>query len=114
LAGIAFALLFATMNVKSLWDEFFKIIGLITGGLGGVFLLGIISSRANGIGALVGLIGSGFIQFWVANQQPVHFLLFTATGFLSCLIIGYLVSLVFPQDSKSLEGLTIFTSQTKK
>ena len=38
--GILFALLFATLDVKSIWDEFFKIIGLITGGLGGVFFTG--------------------------------------------------------------------------
>ncbi len=112
--GISFALMFATMDVKSIWDEFIKIIGLITGGLGGVFLLGIISTRANGIGALVGLFSSGIIQLFVANHQPVHFLLFTATGFISCLIIGYLVSLLFPSHSKPLAGLTIFTVERKK
>ncbi len=112
-AGISFALLFATMDVKSIWDEFIKIVGLITGGLGGVFLLGIISTRANGIGALVGLFSSAVIQFMVANHQPVHFLLFTATGFISCLVIGYLVSLLFPNHSKPLAGLTIFTIERK-
>lgn len=113
IVGISFALMFATMNIKSIWDEFIKIIGLITGGLGGVFLLGIISSRANGTGALVGLFCSGIIQFLVAQHQPVHFLLFTATGFISCLIIGYVVSLLFPDNSKSLTGLTIYSVKRK-
>jgi len=112
--GISIALMFATMNIKSVWDEFLKIIGLVTGGLGGVFLLGIISSRANGIGALAGLLGSAIIQFLVANYQPVHFLLYTATGFISCLIIGYLVSLIFPNHTKPIEGLTIYTLERKK
>ena len=114
IAGILIALLFATMDVKSIWDEFLKIIGLITGGLGGVFLLGIISTRANGIGALAGLFGSGLVQFLVSNYQPVHFLLYTATGFVSCLIIGYVVSLFFSGHSKPLAGLTIYTNQRKK
>lgn len=108
LAGITFALLFATMNVKSIWDEFLKIIGLITGGLGGVFLLGIISSRANGAGALIGLLGSGVIQYLLALYQPIHFLLYTASGFLSCLILGYLFSLLLPSYNKPYTGLTIY------
>ncbi len=108
LAGITFALLFATLNVKSIWDEFLKIIGLITGGLGGVFLLGIISQRANGIGAFVGLLMSGVVQYFITIYQPIHFLLYTASGFLSCLIIGYLVSLIFPQYNKAVTGLTIY------
>lgn len=112
LAGISFALLFATMNVKSIWDEFLKIIGLIAGGLGGVFLLGIVSSRANGAGALIGLLGSGLVQYFVAIYQPVHFLLYTASGFLSCMLIGYLASLILPQFNKPIDGLTIYKSKT--
>ena len=108
LAGITFALLFATLNVKSIWDEFLKIIGLITGGLGGVFLLGIISRRANGIGAFIGLLGSGIVQYFITLYQPIHFLLYTASGFLSCIIIGYFVSLLFPKHNKPIAGLTIY------
>ncbi|MEL6867434.1 MAG: sodium:solute symporter, partial [Bacteroidota bacterium] len=107
-AGITFALLFATMDIKSIWDEFLKIIGLIAGGLGGVFLLGIISTRANGAGALIGLFGSGVVQFMMAAYQPVHFLLFTATGFISCLVIGYLASFLFPTHGKAIDGLTVY------
>lgn len=106
--GISFALLFATMEIKSIWDEFLKIIGLIAGGLGGVFLLGIVSTRANGMGALLGLLGSGIIQFLMATYQPIHFLLYTASGFLSCLILGYLISFFFPSSNKAIDGLTIY------
>ncbi|NRB48619.1 MAG: sodium:solute symporter [Saprospiraceae bacterium] len=108
IAGITFALLFATLSVKSIWDEFLKIIGLITGGLGGVFLLGIISKRANGMGAFVGLLLSGVVQYFITIYQPIHFLLYTASGFLSCLIIGYCVSLLFPNHNKPISGLTIY------
>ena len=111
LAGITFALLFATMEVKSIWDEFLKIIGLITGGLGGVFLLGIISSRANGAGALIGLVGSGIVQYLLAYYQPIHFLLYTASGFLSCLLLGYVFSLLLPQYNKPIAGLTVHSRE---
>ncbi len=111
--GIVIALMFATMDIKSIWDEFIKIIGLIVGGLGGVFLLGIISSRANGTGALAGLVISSVVQFLLAKYQPVHFLLFTMTGFVTCLISGYLASLMFPKHSKPIEELTIYSGKSK-
>ena len=41
--GILFAFFMATFDIKSLWDEFNKILGLILGSLGGVFLLGLMT-----------------------------------------------------------------------
>lgn len=107
IAGTLFALLLASTDVKSIWDEFLKIVGLITGGLGGVFMLGIISKRANGAGAIIGLLLSAIVQYWVASTQAVHLLLFTATGFIACLVLGYLASLFFPSANKPIYGLTI-------
>jgi len=104
--GTLFAMLMATSDIKSLWDEFLRVVGLITGGLGGLFVLGMISKRANAKGALVGLAASVIIQFWVAATEPVHILLYTTTGFLSCLIVGYVSSLFFPKE-EGKEGLTI-------
>ncbi|MEM8907886.1 MAG: sodium:solute symporter, partial [Bacteroidota bacterium] len=108
LAGTLFAVVLASTEVKSIWDEFLKIVGLLTGGLGGVFLLGIISQRANGVGAMIGLLGSALIQYWMGMTQPIHLLLFTATGFVSCILIGYLASLCFPGANKPIPGLTIY------
>ena len=93
--GTLFALWMASSDIKSLWDEFIKVVGLITGGLGGLFVLGMISKRANAKGALIGLAFSAFIQLIVANSGAIHLMLFTTTGFLSCIIVGYLASLVF-------------------
>ena len=106
LIGTAFAILMATSDIKSLWDEFIKVVGLITGGLGGLFVLGMISKRANAKGALIGLLVSAFVQYWVALTEPVHLFLFTATGFFSCLIVGYLASFVFP-SKEDVDHLTI-------
>ncbi len=94
--GMLFALLMAGWEIKSLWDEFSKILGLFTGGLGGLFILGMVSKRANTTGALVGFLCSGAVQFWVSNTGNVHFMLYTFTGLVSCLLIGYLASLLLP------------------
>lgn len=106
--GMGFALLLAGSEIKSLWDEFSKIIGLFAGGLAGLFLLGMSSKRATTGGALIGFAVSGGIQFWVSSTGAVHFLLYTLTGLASCYVVGWLASWLFPPRQK-LEGLTIST-----
>ena len=90
----------ATWNVQSLWDEFNKILGIILGSMGGLFLLGMLTKRANSVGALCGMIGSFVIQFIFLQNQTIHLLLYTATGFVSCFVIGYLTSLLVPSKPK--------------
>ena len=108
-AGTALALMMAGWGIKSLWDQLSAFIGLFAGGLGGLFLLGILSRRATGTGALVGLAASGLIQFAVKQYTPMHVLLYAFTGMASCIIIGYISSLIIPAKARSIEGLTIFT-----
>jgi SSS family transporter len=93
--GILFAFLMATMDVKSLWDEFQKVLGLIIGSLGGVFLLGLLSKKANAPGALIGIAVSIVVQIFVAVYQPVHLIVYSATGVVSCFLAGYTASLFF-------------------
>ncbi|NCB08279.1 MAG: sodium:solute symporter [Bacteroidia bacterium] len=93
--GTLFAFMMATMDIQSLWDEFQKVLGLIIGSLGGVFLLGILSKRANSGGALVGIAASFGIQVLVAVYQPVHLLVYSATGVVSCFLAGWVASLFF-------------------
>lgn len=114
IAGIAFAYMMATWEIKSLWDEFNKILGIILGSLGGLFLLGMITRKANTAGALCGIIGSIFIQLIVIQQQSVHLLLYTTTGFVSCFVIGYIASWIIPGKTKNIDHLTIYKIFSKK
>lgn len=114
LAGIAFAYMMVTWEIKSLWDEFNKILGIILGSLGGLFLLGMITRRANSAGALCGIIGSLFVQLSVIHFQSVHLLLYTTTGFVSCFVIGYLASWLFPDDKKNTDHLTVYNIFSKQ
>ncbi|MEY8487772.1 sodium/solute symporter [uncultured Parabacteroides sp.] len=114
ISGIAFAYMMATWEIKSLWDEFNKILGIILGSLGGLFLLGMITRKANTSGALCGIIGSIFIQLIVIQQQSVHLLLYTTTGFASCFIIGYTASWLIPCKTKDIDHLTIYKIFSKK
>ncbi|MBR5296493.1 MAG: sodium/solute symporter [Parabacteroides sp.] len=114
IAGIAFAFMMATWEIKSLWDEFNKILGIILGSLGGLFLLGMLTRRANAGGAICGIIGSTIVQLIMIRYQSVHLLLYTTTGFISCFIIGYLASWFFPSTSPKTDHLTIHKTNSNR
>ena len=105
--GMAVALLMAQMKTYSLWDQFNVILGLFTGSIGGVFMLGIFTTRANGPGVVAGLIVSSIFQFWISRYTSLNLLMYAFTGLVSSLLFGYLFSLVLGPPKKSLQGLTI-------
>lgn len=102
-----FALLLAVSDVRSLWDRFSELIGLLGGGLAGLFILGIFTRRANAPGALIGLAASALVQYLVKAHTGLIFFLYASTGLLSCVVVGYLASLLFPVHRKALPGLTL-------
>lgn len=107
--GTAFALVMVGWNIKSLWDQFNTFIGLFAGGLGGLFLLGMFTRKANGSGAVIGLIVSGLVQYTVKEYTQIHLLLYTLSGILSCVVVGYLSSFFFKQKPDKVKSLTIYT-----
>lgn len=107
--GTLLGLFFVNPDIKSLFDAFIKVIGLFMGVLGGLFVLGAVTRRANAIGAMIGaIVGAGFM-FYLWRFTDVNGYLFTASGISSCLIVGYMASLVSPQSHGDLQGLTIYT-----
>ena len=108
-SGTAFALLMATWEIKSLWDQINAYVGLFAGGLGGVFLLGMFTRTTHGLGAVAGLVASALVQLVVSRYTSVSFLLYTFTGIVSCVVVGYLVSWMVRQPPQNLHRLTIHT-----
>ena len=78
----------ATFDIGSLWDTFQGMMGLLGGGLAGLFALGIFFRSANGRGAMVGAVSSVLILYWVQQHSDLHFFLYGAVGVLSCVLIG--------------------------
>ena len=109
LLATASALFMATYEIQSLWDLFQMLIGLLGGSMAGLFVLGIFTRRANAPGALIGAVVGAVVLYLVQSYTQVHFFLYAAVGIVTCSIVGYLASLAFPPDQRSLEGLTIFT-----
>jgi len=70
------------------------------GSILGVFMLAILTKRANGTGATLGLfIGMGVVGL-VASVTKVHFLWWNVVGTVAVFVSGYLISLAVPTPSK--------------
>jgi len=97
----------ATTGASSMWDTFQAAMGLFGGALAGLFALGILSRRANGVGALIGAVFSVVTLAWVQQMTDLHFFLYGMVGVLSCVGVGYVMSVALPQPGRDLAGLTI-------
>ena len=84
----------ATFDIGSLWDTFQGMMGLLGGGLAGLFALGIFFPSATGRGAMTGAVASVFILYWVQQHTDLHFFLYGAVGVLSCVGIGLVSSMI--------------------
>ncbi len=111
--GTLAGLLFISPEIRSLMEEYFKVIGMFMGALGGLFVLGVTTRKANGWGAMVGLLAGVALMVTTWLQQWADGYLFATIGILSCLIIGYLASLLLPSDHHNLDGLTLHTLHSK-
>lgn len=102
-------LLMARQEIESLFDQLTEMLGLFGGPLGGVFLLGIFTTRGNSAGVWIGYAVSCSVLFYVKTFTSIHLLSYLAIGTFSCFAFGYLASLWFPGSRKDLRNLTVHT-----
>lgn len=98
--GVLLALWMANSEIKSLWDQFYRFLGLFTGGLGGMFLLGMLTKKANAKGTLIGLVVSALVIWYISVYTEISFLMYSFFGVASCFGFGYLFSLMVPNQPK--------------
>ncbi len=92
IVGTLVAIFMAGFEIKSLWDVFQKILGLIIGSMSGLFILGIFFKKVNSQSAIIAFLGSIIFQIYISNFTNTHLLLYTGCGIISCILIGLLVS----------------------
>jgi SSS family transporter len=107
--GTLVAILLVLSDIKSLWDVFMAILGLLGSSMCGLFMLGMYTRRANGMGAVTGAITGAVGLYLVKTYTSMHFLLYTIVGIGFCFVVGYLVSFLVGGKEKQIEGLTVYT-----
>lgn len=90
--GLCIALLMATWDITSLLDYFNTILGLLTSGLGGLFVMAIFFPRIKGRAALTGFIAGELVVLLMFLYTDVNFFLFGATGIVVSVITAWLLS----------------------
>ena len=92
--GLCIALLMATWDITSLLDYFNTILGLLTSGLGGLFVMAVFIPRIKGWSALTGFIVGEVVVLLMYLYTDANFFLFGATGIVVSVITAWLFSLV--------------------
>ena len=103
--GVVLALVMATWNIVSLLDLFQEVLGLLSSGLGGLFLMGIFFPRIGGRSALTGFVAGVAAVFVVRGCTEVSFLLYGAIGMVVSVSVGYAMSFVM-KEPRHTKGLT--------
>jgi Na+/proline symporter len=107
--GTLAGLVFISPEIRSLMSEYFKVIGMFMGALGGLFLLGILTTRAHARGAFIGLLGGVAVMVWIWRATETSGYIYAFIGISSCLLIGYAASVLLPAEKHDLENLTLHT-----
>jgi SSS family transporter len=120
--GTVMAWYMASLGVRSLWDTFAKMMGLILGVFAGVTALALLTRRANWLGTFLGVLVN--VALLPAIKEQVHFLVygitFLITGFVSGYLFSLLVDIVLSEPvrvrlhlKKDLTGLTVWTPRAR-
>lgn len=95
--GGAMALWLANAEIGNIYDQFQRFLGILTGGLGCLFFMGIFMKRVNGFGATCGLVANYFVCFWLDQASfsgKPHLLLYGFLGMIACLVVAPIASLL--------------------
>ena len=75
---------------------FLKALGLLTSGVAGVFLLGVMSKKAHSSGALTGAAVGISLLAWVVFTTDTYLFVYPLIGIPTTVVAGWLASQLFP------------------
>ncbi len=117
LIGMFIAILMAMVDIQSLLDYFNTILGLLSGAIGGLFIMGIflprIGARAALIGFLCGTATVFYMNYGMDDNVKPNFLIYGFVSMAVAVIVALLLSFVLPKE-KDNKGLTWQTLDKEK
>ncbi len=103
--GMAIAWLMATVDIQSLLDYFNTILGLLSGAIGGLFMMGIFFPRIGSKAAMIGFLCGTATVLYMNFFTQANFLLFGFVSMLVSVLVALLLSIFMPQREEQ-KGLT--------
>ena len=103
--GMAIAWLMATVDIQSLLDYFNTILGLLSGAIGGLFMMGIFFPRIGSKAAIIGFLCGTATVLYMNFFTQANFLLFGFVSMLVSVLVALLLSIFMPQTEEQ-KGLT--------
>ncbi len=103
----------AMINVKSALDAWWKLASIFSGGMLGLFLLGVLSTSKNVVGAIAGVVAGLIVIVWLSLSDvlasdgagnPFHTYLTIVFGTMAIFLVGFLVSFFVKSDTKTTEN----------
>jgi SSS family solute:Na+ symporter len=102
----------AMINVKSALDAWWKLSSIFSGGMLGLFLLGIFTKTKYVKGAIIGMISGVLVILWLTFSETIfgkdsigasfHTYLTIVFGTIAIFLVGFLVSILMQQKNKSV------------
>ena len=108
LLGMAIAWLMATVDIQSLLDYFNTILGLLSGAIGGLFIMGIFFPSISARAAISGFLCGTATVLYMNFCTQANFLLFGFVSMLVSVIVARCLSFFMPQREEQ-PGLTWHT-----
>ena len=105
LIGMLIAWLMATVDIQSLLDYFNTILGLLSGAIGGLFMMGIFFPRIGSRAAIAGFLCGTATVLYMNFFTQANFLLFGFVSMLVSVVVALILSFFFPQKEEQ-PGLT--------
>ena len=105
LIGTLIAIVMAVADIQSLLDYFNTILGLLSGAIGGLFMMGIFFPRIGSKAAIIGFLCGTATVLYMNFFTQANFLLFGFVSMLVSVLVALLLSIFMPQREEQ-KGLT--------
>ncbi|WP_283581491.1 sodium:solute symporter [Ligilactobacillus hohenheimensis] len=108
LFSLAIAIYLLAGNTSGTWDLFLAVTGLFGVPIAGIFAAGIFTTKANSFSAILGLVISAALTYYVQSLMVSPFIV-SCVSFIVAFLVCYLVGWITPKFSKNIRGLTAKT-----